>query len=119
LIFIQYYHIFRLFQPPSGRNSHSRPSPFTLFVMSSQIWTPSHQFWCYHTISTPWKWGRCSRNVWELPHPDAAVCPRKFHWILSPRKLQDLYVFSCRICNHESSMHSFIFEVTWISKSNT
>jgi len=24
LIFIQYYHIFRLFQPPSGRNSHSR-----------------------------------------------------------------------------------------------
>jgi len=20
--------------------------------------TPSHQFWCYQTTSTPWRWGR-------------------------------------------------------------
>jgi hypothetical protein len=24
-------------------------------------------------------------------HPEAAVCPRKFHGLMSPQKLQDLY----------------------------
>jgi len=31
-----------------------------------------------------------SRNVGKPLHLDAVVCPRKFYWILSPRKLQDL-----------------------------
>ena len=31
------------------------------------------------------------RNVGKPSHLDATVCPRKFHCILSPRKLQDLY----------------------------
>jgi hypothetical protein len=30
-------------------------------------------------------------NVGKTWHPDAAVCLRKFHWILSPRKLRDLH----------------------------
>ena len=33
-------------------------------------------------------WGHSSRNVGK-PHIDEAACPRKFHWILSPPKLQD------------------------------
>jgi hypothetical protein len=35
--------------------------------------------------------GVTSRNVRNTSHIDAAVCPRKLHRILSPRKLQDLY----------------------------
>ena len=35
--------------------------------------------------------GVSSRNVGKSLHLDAAVCWRKFHCILSPRKLQDLY----------------------------
>jgi len=35
--------------------------------------------------------GVASRKVWKTWHPDAAFCQRKFHWILSPRKLQDLH----------------------------
>ena len=31
------------------------------------------------------------QNFGKPSHLDAAVCPRKFLWILSPRKLQDLY----------------------------
>ena len=30
------------------------------------------------------------RNVAKLTHPDAVVCPRNFHWILSPRKIENL-----------------------------
>jgi len=32
-----------------------------------------------------------SRKIGKPSHSDAAVCPGKFHWILSPRKLQDLH----------------------------
>jgi len=39
-----------------------------------------HEYWCYQTTSTPWIWGHCSRNVGKPPHPDAAVCRRKFNW---------------------------------------
>jgi hypothetical protein len=45
---------------------------------------------CPH-LALPWRWGPCSRNVGELSHPGAAVCPRKFRWILSPWKLQGLW----------------------------
>ena len=31
------------------------------------------------------------RNVGTSPHPDAAVCPSRFHWILSLRKPQDTH----------------------------
>jgi hypothetical protein len=31
-----------------------------------------------------------TRNIGKPSHPDAVVCPRKYPWILSPRKLQDI-----------------------------
>lgn len=33
-----------------------------------------------------------SRNVGKPSHLDKAVCSRKFHWILSPQKLEDLWL---------------------------
>ena len=27
-------------------------------IYKVQSWTPSHQFWCYQTTSTPWRWGQ-------------------------------------------------------------
>ena len=36
--------------------------------------------------------GVSSRNVWKPSHPDASVCPRKFHWIFSSRKHQDCII---------------------------
>jgi len=43
---------------------------------------PSHQFWCYQTNSTPWRWWRSSRNVGKPSHLDAVVCSRNVHYLL-------------------------------------
>ena len=53
--------------------------------------------WWFGSTSTPWRWGRsyfpkCRKNP---SHLDAAVCPRNFHWVVSPQKLQDLYSYFC------------------------
>jgi len=42
--------------------------------------TNTHQYWCYQTTNTPWRWERSSRNVGKPSRPDAAACRRKFHW---------------------------------------
>jgi len=39
-----------------------------------------HQFWCYQTTSSVWRGdGVSSRNLGKPSHPEAVVCPRKFH----------------------------------------
>jgi hypothetical protein len=40
-------------------------------------------------ISVPWWYSL--RNVGFYKSPDAAVCPRRLHWDLSPSKFQDKY----------------------------
>ena len=51
-----------------------------------------HQFWCYQTTSSPWRGdGVSSRNLGKPSHPDAAVCPRKFH-------LPQMFANAVRLC---------------------
>ena len=42
------------------------------------------------TTSTLWRRGGSSSNVGKPAHPVVVVYPRKFHWILSSRKLQNI-----------------------------
>jgi len=45
--------------------------------------------------------GVSSQNIGRPSDPDEAVCPRKFHWILLPRNLQDLFNHIClSACQH-------------------
>jgi hypothetical protein len=51
-------------------------------------WEGFATFWA---LKKKKKMGRVgSPNIRKLSHLDAALCPREFHWILSPRKLQHL-----------------------------
>ena len=54
--------------------------------------------------------GVSARNVRKHSDIDAAVCPRKFHWILSPRKLQVLNV-TCNItCTPRTADRSTVIQ---------
>jgi hypothetical protein len=43
--------------------------------------------------SSPRMYPSCSQNIWKTSHPDSAVCPRKFHWILYLWMLQELGIY--------------------------
>ena len=84
---------------------------YTVLVLPKQQHTLKIQSWCYQTTSTHWRYsfgatkppvhpkdgdGVRSRNVGKSSNPDTAVCPRKFNWILSPRKLNQLRKWSTK-----------------------
>ena len=67
-----------------GQTAPSRCKGFPTF----QGLTPSQSTECCFR-ATPCRWVS-PLNVRKPSHLDAAVCPRNFHWLLSPQKLQDL-----------------------------
>ena len=96
----------------------------TVLVLPNHQHTLKIQSWFYQTTNTTWRCSLSATKpptqpedaVLVLPSHqqtlkmgtelgtettektsqfDAVVCPRKFHWILSPRKLQDLFFWIC------------------------
>jgi hypothetical protein len=51
--------------------------------------------------------GFSSRNVGKPSHPDAAVCPIKFQWILSPREFQNVNTIDITENKQKTSIQIF------------
>lgn len=66
-------------------------------VLLMAWWLPSHpQHTKFGDTISPF-------NVWEFSHLNKTVCSRRFYWILSPHKLQHLYLKSYVICKNRGS----------------
>ena len=78
--------------------------PFCSFTVQRLYLPP---FWARDVT-----WVLGTRNVGTLPHPDAAICPRRLHWILSPRMREDYvrkvkYAMHCKLIANKETVNTY------------